>query len=473
MLDIAIKFVMYIGWVTSSFLAIAGTWVWRFTTDDPNNPDKRLLTPAGRRMRWVLLMSISCGIAGAIYSEVSARQSKARREKESKDARQARQDTLVNLARLEASLSEARSSGERANREMTLLLTSPHYISRKIQVDIPLNLPEIGDQLVFEADIRDYLFPGWRSGEFGVALGELTLISESDHFRGNFWFIGDPWEPPIWLGERESVSNLCRALLRAEKGEGNSVDRRIWDLLSKNARNDAHLFESNHFNETESRYRIRDEMTSMLNRTDLYDRVDNQDIPRRLKGVHGIDLQSLPIQELRGLNSRLLADRYGTKLFTADADMPVREIFSGADGARNPHRDGLGRQHRLIEFLSDVVSVGDPGKTYFRMTVQFEGEHALSDWLSDLESGRSILVLENWIEDEEMLETAEKMWGQTLAADSALVRLPVNASGSVALSYRAVHSNPELILDGGKRLLQVVWQIDGGRDVVSIDRDQR
>ena len=70
MLTIIFKLVGYLGWLITTALGIGGSWFWNFTETDPDDSDRKRLTPAGRRAIFVMAMSVTCAVLSTSYNEI-------------------------------------------------------------------------------------------------------------------------------------------------------------------------------------------------------------------------------------------------------------------------------------------------------------------------------------------------------------------------------------------------------------------
>ena len=72
MFIVIFKTVGYLGWLTTTALGIGGSWFWKFTEDDPDDTDRRKLTPAGRKAIYVMVISVLCAVISTTYMEVDS-----------------------------------------------------------------------------------------------------------------------------------------------------------------------------------------------------------------------------------------------------------------------------------------------------------------------------------------------------------------------------------------------------------------
>ncbi len=71
-LDLIIKFVGYIGWITTTALGVGGSWFWNFTEDDPDDQHKKRLTPAGKRAVVFMVLAVLCAVTSTTYTEIKS-----------------------------------------------------------------------------------------------------------------------------------------------------------------------------------------------------------------------------------------------------------------------------------------------------------------------------------------------------------------------------------------------------------------
>ena len=69
---IIFKIIGYLGWLTTTALGICGSWFWTFTEEDPNNPNRKRLTPAGRKAKNIMIISVVFAVASTTYTEVNS-----------------------------------------------------------------------------------------------------------------------------------------------------------------------------------------------------------------------------------------------------------------------------------------------------------------------------------------------------------------------------------------------------------------